>query len=73
MKYREELTEEERGVLLALSDGDAISEIARDLGLKTSATWRIVDVLLIKLNAKSLAHAVALGYHHGHLVPAVRP
>lgn len=66
------LTPVELGILVALADGDSQAEIAAERLVSADVVASVVKSLRGKLGARTAAHAVALGYHRGLLVPQGR-
>jgi len=60
-----ELTARELAVLQMLADGMATREIAEELSYSERTVKNVVHDLLLKLNCRTRAHAVALAIRHG--------
>jgi len=68
-----DLTERELAILTSLANGETYTDIIRELGLKKTLVAHSRKMLFLKLGeAKTAAHAVALGYHKGILKVPVR-
>lgn len=61
----ERLTEREFDVLRLLADGDSTRDIAKRLSYSERTVKNIVHDLLVKLNCRTRAHAVALATRRG--------
>ena len=61
----EVLTSRELDVLQHVADGGRNAEIATQLGIKQETVKAHVRTILAKLNARSRAHAVAIGIKRG--------
>jgi DNA-binding NarL/FixJ family response regulator len=62
---RERLTDREFDVLRLLADGDSTRDIAKRLSYSERTVKNIVHDLLVKLNCRTRAHAVALATRRG--------
>lgn len=65
----DQLTQREQQVLLGLADGLTLEYIATELYLSLHTVKTYAKSLREKLGARTAAHAVALAYHEGILVP----
>jgi DNA-binding CsgD family transcriptional regulator len=63
------LSPREEAVLFAIADGLRDADIAEELEIALDTVKAHVKHLLGKLGARNRAHAVALAYHHGLLIP----
>lgn len=63
------LTDREEQILILVADGFDNYEIAHELGIGNETQKSHMKHILAKMNARNRAHAVALAYHHGVLVP----
>jgi DNA-binding CsgD family transcriptional regulator len=63
------LTRAEEEILFGLADGMTLKEIAKERFRSYDTVKTQMKRLLMKLNAKTPAHAVALAYHHGIFTP----
>jgi len=66
----EVLSSRELDVLRQVADGGRNAEIATHLGIKEETVKAHVRTILTKLNARSRAHAVAIGIKRG-LIPGI--
>jgi DNA-binding NarL/FixJ family response regulator len=69
-QFFEVLTSRELHVLQQVADGGRNAEIATRLGIKEETVKAHVRTILTKLNARSRAHAVAIGIKRG-LIPGI--
>lgn len=64
---REVLTSRELDVLRRVADGGRNAEIATQLGIKEETVKAHVRTILAKLDARSRAHAVSIGFKRGFI------
>lgn len=69
MPWMPELTEHEVVVLRLLARGRTYREIAEVLKVRPEVAGKLVSRMQIMLRAKTVAHAVAIGYETGILAP----
>jgi DNA-binding NarL/FixJ family response regulator len=61
------LSEIERLCLCRLADGDGLDEIATRLGLRSRTVALVIQNAMLRLGARSRAHAVVLALRLGYL------
>lgn len=63
------LSEAEERVLFAMADGMRAAEIAAEFSVSPHTVKSHIKAIMRKYRAKTQAHAVAIAYHEGILVP----
>jgi DNA-binding NarL/FixJ family response regulator len=66
----ESLTDREVAVLIRIADGLRYTEIADEMVISVHTVKSHALAIYSKLGAQTAAHAVALAYHRGILVPS---
>ncbi|MCZ1013994.1 hypothetical protein [Streptomyces noursei] len=69
MPWNPQLTEHETAVLRLLARGHTHAEIAGMLRVRPETLGELIYQVRISLRARTTAHAVAVGYETGILVP----
>ena len=67
MPWNPQLTEHETAVLRLLARGHTHTEVAKILGVRPDIAGQLISRVRIVLRARTVAHAVAIGYETGIL------
>ena len=66
------LSRRQNSILLMVAEGMTITNIAQELMISVPTVKKHYAALLLKLDARTLANAVAQAYHYGVLTPRIR-